>query len=184
MKLTVFQLLAVFAIALSSCSSSELSRPNALELIKKEYKYPITTDWAIFTGDPAHAKKLLDAGLEQEGYVVVQRTQKMKDTGKPWISFTDKATQFLLPIKEEDKKYAIQKVRTGEEDIIAITGIKMLSKGRKAVVEYTTQYEQLTPFAVLAHLQANKPNTRTAYFSLYDDGWRVERKPGLDFMGE
>jgi hypothetical protein len=100
--------------------------------------------------------------------------------------FTDKAKPFLLPVEEKDKADHIAKVRAAEEDIIAVNGIKMLGQGKKAIVEYTTQYKDLTPFAAMDKdkLIGGKENSRKAYFSRFDDGWRLEKKPGLAFMAE
>ena len=184
MKITYLFPVCILAMLLTDCSSHELSRNTALGLIKKEFSYPKVYDWNIFTGDPEQAKKILDAGLEKQGYAVVQRTQRMADIGKPWVTLTEKSKEFWLPTKEEDKKVLIQKVRAGEEDIAAITSIKLIGKGKKAVVEYTTEFRNLTPFAVLAQLQATRVNTYKAYFSLTADGWRIEKKPDLDFLTE
>lgn len=171
-------------ILLSSCSSHELSRQKAFELIKQAYNYPSVWDFEVFTADPDQAVKLLAAGLETNGYIVVKRTQRMMDVGKPIVTLTDKSTEFLMPAQATDKDYKIQRVRVGEIDIVEVTGVKMLGSGKKAVAEYTTQFKKLTPFAVLRGLTPDKVNTEKAYFSLYDDGWRIEKKPGLEFLTE
>jgi hypothetical protein len=171
-------------IFLSSCSSHELSRQKAFELIKQAHHYPVVWDFEVFTADPDQAVKLLAAGLETNGYIVVKHTQRMMDEGKPIVTLTDKSTEFLLPAEATDKDYKIQRVRVGELDMVEVTGVKMLGKGKKAVAEYTTQFRKLTPFAVLRGLTPDKVNTEKAYFSLYDDGWHVEKKPDLDFFTE
>lgn len=67
-----------------SCDSKqELSREEALSQIKQERKYPGVLDYDIYCGDPKYSSKVLDAGLESEGLVTVQQTQKLVDAGKP-----------------------------------------------------------------------------------------------------
>src|SRR4051794_23909812 len=100
-RLAIF--LPVIFLLFQGCKSKrELTRDEALKQINKELEYPGVIDYDIYCGDPQHAKKLLDAGLETEGLVTVQRTQKLIDAGKPFISFTAKAKNFLLPTTEKD----------------------------------------------------------------------------------
>lgn len=81
----------------------KLSREEALQQIKKERNYPRVLDYDIYCGDPEQGRKVLDAGLESEGLVTVQRIQKLIDVGKPFIAFTAKAQPFLLATSEKDK---------------------------------------------------------------------------------
>jgi hypothetical protein len=171
-------------VSLSGCSSNDLSREKAFALIKKDYPYPNPTGYYIFTADPPAAQKVLASGLEEKGYVIVERKQRWQDIGKPLIRFTEKSMPFFLPSAEQDKDSTVHRMRTGKEDIIAVTGIKLLAKGKKAIVEYTTQLGNLTPFSVLSDLHPNQIQMQKAYFSLYDDGWRIEKKPGTDFLVE
>lgn len=184
MKIQHSSILALTFVALFGCSSNELSREKAFALIQKEHPYPNPTGYYLFTADPPVAQKVLAVGLEDKGYVIVQRKQRWQDMGKPLIHFTEKSRTFFLPSAEQDKDSTVQRVRTGQENIIAITGIKLLAKGKKAIVEYTTQIGNLTPFSVLGDLHANQVKTQKAYFSLYDDGWRIEKKPDMDFWIE
>lgn len=56
-----------------------------------------------------------------------------------------------------------------------VTGIKLIGEGKRAMVEYTINYEDVTPFSALIKTNFNGVSTYTAYFSLYDDGWRLEK---------
>ena len=95
---------SIIGLVLQGCDTKKvLSRDEALIQIKKERNYPGVLDYDIFCGDPKYARKALDAGLESEGLVTVQRTQKLADVGKPFISFTAKAQASLLPTPEKDK---------------------------------------------------------------------------------
>ncbi len=172
-KLTLIILIAGL---LASCSSKELSREDASRIIKQEMQYPKVVDYDIYCSDPAMLRKVIDAGLEEKGLVTVQLTQKLKDIGKPLIEFTDKAKSNFLPTPEEDKKINIQKVKIADEEFVDVTGIQMSDGGKNAVAEYTTAYKNVSDFSGLINRNYNQPDTSKAYFTLYDDGWRLEKK--------
>ncbi len=172
MKNTLKLLIALFLFA--SCSSNDLDREQALKLLQEEKIYPKVIDEEIYTGDPTHAKKVLDAGLEESGFVTVQRTRKIMDIGKPIISFTDKAKPYVLPQTPEDKESAVWRVKIADEVLEEITGIQILEGGKKATVEYRTAYKNITPFSKLARFSLVEKNNQKARFALYDDGWRIE----------
>lgn len=180
MKNVLFSLFTA-CIVLAACSNDikELSREEAMDLLKQETKYPKVVDYDIFCGDPEFAKKVLDAGLETQGLLTVQRTQKLGDAGKPIIQFSGKAQPYLLPTPEKDKSINVQKVKLAEEELKEITGIKMTEDGKSAVAEYTTAYKNVTPFSALVNTDFQKEDTHQATFALYDDGWRLENKQGM-----
>jgi len=64
-----------------SCSSKELSREEASRIIKHEMQYPKVADYDIYCSDLVMVRKVIDAGLEEQGMVIVQRTQKLQDIG-------------------------------------------------------------------------------------------------------
>ena len=169
-------------LVLSGCSNKELSREKALSLLRQETQYPKIIHHDIFCGDPKHAIRVLDAGLETQGLLTVQRTQKLSDIGKPLIQFTDIALPYLLETPEEDKISKIQRVKLAEEELKEVTGIKMLNDGKSAIATYTVSYKNITPFAVLVKRDFKKEASYQASFSLYDDGWRIEKKPGIEFL--
>ena len=182
MKHLFFFSLITFSLLFCSCSQKQLSREKAFDLIKQAYNYPETWDYPIFTADPEEAKKLYDAGLETQGFVTIEHHQRLMDIGKPLVQLTNKASSYVLPSEPKDADSKIIRVKAGEIDIVEVTGVKMLSSGKGAVAEYTTVFKNLTPFASLRGMNANKDKTKKAYFSLYDDGWRLEKKPGIEFL--
>ena len=164
--------LCIAAILLASCDSKEkLDRETALSILKEENTYPRPITEDIYIADPVDAKRLLNAGLEDEGLITVQQTQSLNDVGEPLISFTEKAEEYLLPV--DDKK--IQQVKVADEVIEEVTGIQMEDDGNRAVVEYKTTFSNITPFAKLSKLNLEEENVRRVDFELYDDGWRVNR---------
>lgn len=87
-----------------------------------------------------------------------------------------------MPTPKEDSDHQVQKVKLFEIVPVEVTGIKMLGDNKKAIVKYKLKYENVTPFIALTKYDLNKPGEKTAYFSLYDDGWKLEDKPGLEFL--
>jgi len=163
--------LCIAAILLSSCDSKEkLDRETALAILKEENTYPKPLTEDIYIADPADAKRLLDAGLEDEGLITVQRTQSLNDVGEPLISFTEKAEEYLLPV--DDMK--IQQVKVADEVIEEVIGIQMENGEKRAVVEFKTSFANITPFAELSKLNLEEENVRRVDFELYDDAWRLE----------
>ena len=172
MKKILTYLLPIFLIV--SCSSEKLDRDKALKLLQESHQSQSAT-YNIFVSDPTYAKRMLDAGLESEGLLTVQRMQTLGDAGKPLITFTERGKAFLVPQTEEDKKDNIQRVKIADETVEEVTGIQMLDGDKKAVVEYTTSYKNVTPFAKLSKRKLDEKENQKADFVLYDDGWRVKR---------
>jgi len=166
--------LCMAVVLFAACSSDKLDRDKALQLIQEKKLYPKVISYNVFTADPVHARRMLDAGLESSGLLTVQRTQKLIDVGKPLITFTDMAKPYLLPTSDEDHKDNIQLVKIADEDFEEITGVQLLDGEKHAVVEYKTSFKNITPFSPLSRLKLNEKNIHKAYFSLYDDGWRLE----------
>ena len=172
------KVIIIFLIAslIGGCNSKkELSKEEASKIIKQENKYPRVIDYEIYCSDPVYVKKVIDAGLEQQGLVTVQRNQQLKDVGKPLIEFTDKAKPYLLPTSDEDKKTDIQKVKIADEELVDVTNIQTMEDGKKAIAEYTTAYKNISGFSALTKIN-NQSATHKAYFSLFDDGWKLEKK--------
>ena len=168
-------ILSVFYLLLAGCASKELSREEALQMIQQKEQYPKVIDLDIYCSDPEFAKKAIDAGLEKEGLLIVQRTQKLSSIGKPLIQFTSKAQPYLLSTSAEEKAIDVQKVKVAEADILEVTDIKTENEGKNAVVEYTTAYKNVTPFSAMTTIKINDKATQKARFSLYGDGWRLEK---------
>lgn len=174
-------ILTAAIILMIGCSSKKLDQEMAIELIKKEYQYPKVLDYDVFCSDPEHARKILKAGLEEKGLVIVQRTQKLKDIGKPLIQFTKAARSYFLPTSEEDKEYHIQKVKIADEEFDSIKEITIASSGKKAIVKYTTMRKN-TVFASLLKNDLSTTKQNEAYFLLTENGWKIVKKSDFEFI--
>ena len=164
-------------LIIAACSSNEeLSREEALRLIQQDKQYPKVIDYDIYRSDPQFARAVLDAGLEKEGLVTVQRTHKLADIGEPLIEFTDKAKPYMLPTSDEDRKMDIQKVKIADEELVEVTGIQTMGDGKQATAEYTTAYKNISDFSALTKTNFSQTATYKAYFMLYDNGWRLQKE--------
>lgn len=167
-------LILLICIGLGACSKEELTKDEALTLLVQEKGFPRTIDFEIFTADPAHAKKLLDANLESDGYVMVQRAQKLGEVGNPLVNFTEKARPFLLPVSDEESKVSVQKVKIADENVVEINSITEDRDAGTVEVSYTTNYTNTTPFAVLVK-NTDKPKNLLARFKNDGEKWILVR---------
>lgn len=163
-------------VALFGCNHTpKLTQDEALQIIKMELNYPKVIDYDIFCSDPAHAKILLDAGLETSGMVTVQKAQKLMDIGKPLVQLTEKANPYLLLTPDKDKELDIQKVKVADEEVKDL-GINPDGENKNIVwVEYTTVYKNITPFSVLMKRNLNEQVRHKVQFSLTDNGWILQK---------
>lgn len=168
-------ILFVLIIIFTSCSSEKLDKQTAMNAITREKSFPVILDYDIYCSDPEHARKIQEAGLEKEGFVTIQQTQKLIDAGKPFILFTEKAQSYLMPTAEKDKAFNIQKVKIAEEDLAKIISIKENSDTKTTVVTYTTTYKNVTPFAVLLNKDFKAPKEHTANLLMHDGSWQIQK---------
>lgn len=160
---------------LASCGRPPLDNTKAMGILEAEKRYPRTVDYDLYCADPAHAKKVLDAGLEEKGLLRVQRTQKLGEMGAPLIQFTQSAEAYLLPTPEKDKTIHVQKIKMANEVLEAVQSVTISDDGKSATVSYSTRYADFTPFNVLR--TAPSDNKRyTVQFVLTNKGWQVDRK--------
>jgi len=115
----------------------------------------------------------LAAGLEKEGLVTVQKTQKLGDVGEPLILFTPKAQPYLLPTSLQDKELDVQKVKLAEEELVEVTGVNTGKDGKSAVVEYRTAYKNVNPFAALRQNNFQENVKRKVNVFRQNNDWQI-----------
>ncbi len=166
-------LLGAAVFFLSSCTQLKLDKDQAAAVIRTAREYPKALEHDVNMTDPASARKLLNAGLEEEGLVTIDKTQKIIDIGKPIVHFTEKAKPYLIRI---DPKYNnVEVVKVADVDVGEITGIKVLEDKKSATVEYTLIYKNITPFSSLLEQDLSKPQTKRVSLSLFDSGWKLDK---------
>jgi hypothetical protein len=84
------------------------------------------------------------------------------------VELTEMGRKYL--IKEDEKSYT---VCLWETDLKEISGIQERPEIKAAQVEYILFNTNITPFGSIFSNQKNEQN-RTANFSLFDDGWRIQ----------
>ncbi len=161
---------------MAGCGSKKLSKKIAFELLQKQIPYPRVFEYDIYCSDPEHARRLLNAGLETQGLVNIQRKQKLMDVGKPLISFTEKAQPYLLPTLEKDKASYVQKVKLADEELVEVLYLEEEPISKRMMVEYTIAYKNVTPFATLVNVDFKAAQKRTAYLTLWDNQWQIAKK--------
>tara|TARA_R110002050_G_scaffold102384_1_gene210908 strand:+ start:627 stop:989 length:363 start_codon:yes stop_codon:yes gene_type:complete len=117
----------------------------------------------------------VDAGLETNGLIVVQKTQKLKDAGKALVQFTEKANPYLLSTPEKDKVLDIQKVKIADEEISEISISADGENSNTVWVEYSPVYKNITPFSVLIKKGLKDPVKRKVKLALSEDGWVLKK---------
>lgn len=173
-------ILLTAGILFAGCGSPDkLDEKTAFTVLKDKMGFPRTLDFDVNCSDPDVARRLLNSAAEKEGLITIQRTQKLKDIGKPFIQFTDKAAPYLLPTPEADKAHNIQKVKLADEELTEVIGVTNNEADKSAVVEYTTVYKNVTPFAAVYLKNMNAPKSHKVYLSLHGTDWKVEKKKGL-----
>jgi len=168
-------LLLVVSNILTGCHSNKLDPDTATSIIRKDLGYPKILDYDIYCSDPNHLRKIINAGLETTGLAVVQKHQKLRDVGSSLILLTDKATPYLLPTSAKDKTLNIQKVKIADEDIADVTIVENGANENALLVEYTTTYINVTPFAALITPGLQRSKRHRAYFSFQGGNWQLNK---------
>lgn len=150
----LFAIASVFLLFVA-CTSNSLDKDTALKMLQEQNGYPKTIDAEIYIADPVSAKRLIDAGLEKEGYVKIAHTQKLMDVGKPMVSFTEKAKPYLIPQTEEDIKNNVQRVKVADQIVDEVVNVKMEEDSTSALVEYKSLLKDKTPFYAISGIRGS-----------------------------
>jgi hypothetical protein len=169
-------LTGVAAFCLTGCTSSTLSEREALRLLNEGNTYPRVVDYSIYCGSTEAAKKATATSLIASGYLTVNLQHAVADVGKPLISFTEKSQPYLMPTSDTAKSIHVQNVKLADETLGEITGITMDENGTHAVVEYTTSFENPSPFVVLLENGFQKNQRRKTFFTRNGKVWQWDKK--------
>lgn len=138
---------------------------------------PGPMDHSIFLAEPEQARIALSSNLDEDGFLNV----KQDAAGNTLVEFTEKAKPYLLPTSEDDRAMHIQKVKLADEDLVEVTGIQTSTDGKTAIVEFTTALQNFTPLNdLLSRKLTEKKAGNKVNFTLYDDGWHLEKFPAVN----
>jgi hypothetical protein len=172
MKNTILLLFMCVALV-SGCSKKELNKEDALVLLQKKGNYPNTYTYEIYFKDSEDGRKMLDAGLEKDGLVRVQRNRKTGDNTGAVIEFTDLAKPYLLS-PDKGQLSSVQKVKLADEVLNEIIDLTFNEQKDRAQAIYTTKFVGQTPFIKLEKKDFTKTKDRKAIFILTKEGWKLQ----------
>ncbi|MBL7858158.1 MAG: hypothetical protein JNM57_10765 [Cyclobacteriaceae bacterium] len=172
MKTNTFYCLLLI-VFITSCGSKELTRTDALNILRTSQDYPTTIDYTLYCNDGNVANRVAKSSLVSDGYVIMA---EVRSADKPFFSFTEKAKPFLIKVSDRERALGIQVVKLADEILIDVTGISTDANSTTATVLYATRLESISPFAVLLDKGLTTDKSRKAFFKRYDDGWRIEKR--------
>jgi len=193
----IILLISIIAVSATSCQK-HLDRQDAKKMIVNSENYPIKQNYEITKS------YIKDMNTEGRGVSIVLGEDEFKEKEKTIEQFKDmglltlnevpqreETTAFLIgttirtwtsvevSLTETGNKYLVQEkassfeVNLWETDMSQITGIQEMQEQKTANVEYTISNKNITPFGSVFS-DKNNVRKKSAYFSLYDDGWRLQ----------
>jgi hypothetical protein len=190
-------LMLIIVLSASSCQK-HLEREYAKRMIINSENYPIKQNYEItksYIKDMNTTGRGVSIVLGEDEFKEKEKTiEQFKDMGLLLLNelpHREERTAFLLgttvrtwtsvevSLTETGNKYLVQKkassfiVNLWETDINEITGIQEMQDQKTASVEYTISNKNITPFGSVFS-DKNKVRQKSAIFSLYDDGWRLQ----------
>ena len=102
---------------------------------------------------------------------VVELTPKGETEAKAWNKTTEKVDFDSLGLVSSN--VTVYRVVIAEKQLIEVTGVAISEGGKSARVEFNWRWAA-TPNAKLSNqIPSDAVHESSAYFQLYDDGWRV-----------
>lgn len=193
-----YSFLLLFIITIASSCQKHLDRATAKRMIIENENYPIKQNHEITKAyikdmnteglgvtivlgeDDTKKEEKIIAQFESIGLLKLEQTPHREETSawllgttvRTWTSveveLTDLGRNYLL--SENEKLFTVM---LWETDVKEITGIQERPEFKIAQVDYTIFNKGITPFGSIFR-DKNDEHKRTADFSLYDDGWRIQ----------
>lgn len=164
----------VFTAILISCSDLDNSRVE--ELLRTESAYPRVVDIRVYCNDQSTAREVVDKNLARHGYVKARLVHTPDDIGKPLITFTEQAAPYLVETNDTLRSIDIQRVKVADEVFRHVRNIEISPKGDRAVVDFSTELVNRTPFIVLFQQNIAGEQLRRTFFTKKDDRWMWDGK--------
>jgi hypothetical protein len=196
MKYSFLLFLFIFSIA-TSCQK-HLGRGEAKRMITENKNYPIKQSHKIAKGyikdmhteglgvtivldeDENKREENIIEQFESMGLLTLDRTPQREETSAWLLGTTVRTwTSVKVELTETGRKYLMNEDENTFEVNLWETGIKEISgvlerpELKVAEVEYILFNINITPFGSIFS-DKNNESRRTANFSLYDDGWRIQ----------
>lgn len=170
--------IAILSLVLIGCSSNELNREKAKEMIEIEFGFPYVETVKLKS---ATRQKDINGRLKEllnDGYISINYLRSNSFGGSDRIKLTDKGKIYFLEKKNGQFIMASNEMRIKE-----VSGIKFNENKTSAKVEYIAERYNVTPFGRDKYYNYNNGDTKKGNltFEKYDDGWRVLN--GNNFKG-
>lgn len=178
-------LLILISITLS-CSTKDLNRDKAKDLINEFYEFPIVEISSFplemsneFNRNPKFVE------LNRNGYITLGK-RVAYTRGQYYIRFSEIGKSYRLNSNENQRNI---KVATNEIKLKEITGIVLDPMMQNIVrVEYTIERFNITPFGFALGKYQGEIINKEIIMQLYDDGWRIKKEKekfykSTDFAG-
>ncbi|HAZ00598.1 MAG: hypothetical protein A2W90_04920 [Bacteroidetes bacterium GWF2_42_66] len=191
-------LLFVIIIPMVSSCQEHLSREYAKKVIIERRNYPIPYTYEITKSfikdmqssgrgvsivlgeDEFKEKEQVIYQFESAGLIQLKKTPKREESTAFLLGTNVRTwTQVNVSLTEAGRKYLVEEneglyvVRLWEIDLKEITGIQEFTEQKIASVDYTIFNKNITPFGTIFS-DKNDIDRKSASFSLYDDGWRIQ----------
>ncbi|MFA0960291.1 hypothetical protein AB9P05_00645 [Roseivirga sp. BDSF3-8] len=164
---------------LAGCQSgAEEKATDFHTLISEAYNYPRPILHSLYLTDPRNAKKLMDAGLEEQGYVTIRKKLTMAEAGKPLITFTPEGEKFIHSTDQANPNRV--EVIAATLTLKEINAFEMNDKQDRLTFSYTVEITDETPFAFLSKPRWSKDMNRKGYFEKVEGKWVKAPKPPKD----
>jgi hypothetical protein len=171
-------LLLIFSlIIINSCSTGQLSRNEAKKQIIEKLGLPQNIEQTFYVTDGTLLHRFdnqVYEALQNEGLLTYNT-----DAGSNTIyaTLTEQGKQYAVSSVFNTDNMYIQgiNVKVAKLDFGEITGIVERKEFNMAQVEYTIVRTEITPFGRIAFKYNESPETKTAVFSKFDDGWRIQK---------
>jgi hypothetical protein len=179
-------------------STKNLSRARAAELIKIYPKFKSTFDmripvgrfwydaWGIEYALYGDLRPLVEQGIltltktGQKQYSgryieqIVELTPKGEGDAKAWVKTSESIKDELPSMAPDSPDVTIYHIVIARKELVEVTGIATSEGGRTAQVEFTWSWAPTAQAKLLPKkVPSNALQGCTAYFQLYDDGWRI-----------
>jgi hypothetical protein len=172
--------------------TNNLSRGRAADLIKAYPEFKSTFDNKILVGRiwedgwggnvSSDLQLLMDEGLltitktgqKQFGRFteyLVELTPKGEIEAKVWAKTTEKVDFDSLGLVSSN--VTVYHVVVAEKQLIEVTGIAMNEGGKTGRAEFTWRWAPTAHAKLSKQVPSDEVKECSAYFQLYDDGWRV-----------
>lgn len=166
----------LLVVGLAACSG--LSNGDVETILAESNVYPLTVQLRVYCNDQETARKAVETNLVRDGFVTAQIQRSSGNLGEPLVQFTERAKPYLLVTNDTLRSIDVQLVKIADEVFGHVKQVEVSPSGQKAVVDYTVQTINRSPFAALYTQSLEGEQKRRTFFtkSADNDTWKWDGK--------